>query len=161
MADEAQNVIVLKDAYDRWAESKGDSADHWVSIFADKIKFGSLAGGEYGAAYLTTYQTREQLAQYFAGIKRDWEMIEYVTENFVAQGDRVVMLGRLLLAQPAHRQGGGNAEGGFLALCRRPGNRVLRVLRHRTVARRDGLTSPLRGFSPGCIRIKHVPVFHD
>ena len=28
MTDEAQNVIVLKDAYDRWAESKGDSADH-------------------------------------------------------------------------------------------------------------------------------------
>jgi hypothetical protein len=51
MNDEAQNVIVLKDAYDRWAESKGDSADHWTSIFADRIKFGSLAGGEYGAAY--------------------------------------------------------------------------------------------------------------
>ena len=58
ITDEAQNVIVLKDAYDRWAESKGDSADHWTSIFADKIKFGSLAGGEYGAAYLTAYQTR-------------------------------------------------------------------------------------------------------
>jgi ketosteroid isomerase-like protein len=94
MTDEAQNVIVLKDAYDRWAESKGDSADHWTAIFADNIKFGSLAQGSYGAAYLTEYQSRDQLAQYFAGIKRDWEMIEYVTENFVAQGDRVVMLGR-------------------------------------------------------------------
>ena len=46
MTDEAQNVIVLKDAYDRWAESKGDSADHWTAIFADKIKFGSLADGK-------------------------------------------------------------------------------------------------------------------
>jgi ketosteroid isomerase-like protein len=94
MTDEAQNVIVLKDAYDRWAEGKGDSADHWTAIFADNIKFGSLAQGSYGAAYLTAYQTKDQLAQYFAGIKRDWEMIEYVTEQFVAQGDRVVMLGR-------------------------------------------------------------------
>ena len=42
MTDEAQNVIVLKDAYDRWAESKGDSADHWTAIFADRIR---LAGG--------------------------------------------------------------------------------------------------------------------
>ncbi len=32
--------------------------------------------------------------QYFGGILRDWEMLEYVTENFVAQDDRVVMLGR-------------------------------------------------------------------
>jgi ketosteroid isomerase-like protein len=93
MTDEAQNVIVLKDAYDRWAESKGDSADHWTAIFADNIKFGSLAQGSYGAAYLTAYQTRDQLAQYFAGLKRDWEMLEYVAEHYVAQGDRVVMLG--------------------------------------------------------------------
>ena len=50
-------------------------------------------GARYGAAYLTEYQSRDQLAQYFAGLKRDWEMIEYVAENFVAQGDRVVMLG--------------------------------------------------------------------
>src|ERR1700722_2267761 len=93
MTDEAQNVIVLKDAYDRWAERKGDSADHWTAIFADTIKFGSLAQGSYGAAYLSAYQTRDQLAQYFVGLKRDWEMIEYVAENYVAQGDRVVMLG--------------------------------------------------------------------
>ena len=147
MSDEAQNVIVLKDAYDRWAESKGDSVDHWTAIFAENIKFGSLAQGGYGAAYLTAYQSRDQLAQYFAGLKRDWEMLEYVTEHFVAQGDRVVMLGRCSWRNRTHRQGGGDAEGGFLALCRRQGGRVLRVLRHRTVARRDGLTRPLRGFS--------------
>jgi hypothetical protein len=151
MNDEAQNVIVLKDAYDRWAESKGDSADHWTSIFAD----GSLAGGEHGAAYLTAYQTRDQLAQYFAGIKRDWEMIEYVTEHFVAQGDART----LLLAQPAHRQGGGDAQGGLLALCRRQGHRVLRVLRHRTVARRDGLTGPLRGSHPDAFALNTARSF--
>src|SRR4029077_7171140 len=98
---------------------------------------------------LTTYQTRDQLAQYFAGIKRDWEMIEYVTEHFVAQGDRVVMLGRCSWRNRRTGKVGGDAEGGLLAFCRRQGNRVLRVLRHRTVARRDGLTWPLRGFSPG------------
>ena len=112
MTDEAQNVIVLKDAYDRWAESKGDSADHWTAIFADKIKFGSLAQGGYGAAYLTEYQSRDQLAQYFAGLKRDWEMIEYVAENYVAQGDRVVMLGHCSWRNRRYRQGGGDAEGG-------------------------------------------------
>ena len=30
----------------------------------------------------------------FAGLERDWQMIEFATEHFVAQGDRVVMLGR-------------------------------------------------------------------
>jgi hypothetical protein len=94
MSDEAQNLAILKEAYTRWSESKGDSADHWTSIFADQIKFGSLAQGGHGVPFLTAYQNRDDLAQYFAGLKRDWEMIEFVTEQFVAQGDRVVMLGR-------------------------------------------------------------------
>ena len=94
MSVETQNVTILKEAYGRWADSKGDSADHWTGIFADKIKFGSLAQGGHGASYLTAYRSRDDLAQYFAGLKHDWEMIEFVTEHFVAQGDRVVMLGR-------------------------------------------------------------------
>ncbi|MGB6535858.1 MAG: nuclear transport factor 2 family protein [Xanthobacteraceae bacterium] len=94
MSQEAQNVGILKKAYADWASSRGGSADQWTAIFADNFKFGSMAEGGYGAAYLTTYQSRNDLAQYFAGLARDWEMIEFVTEHFIAQDDRVVMLGR-------------------------------------------------------------------
>jgi len=94
MSEEERNVILLKDAYTHWANSKGDSADHWMSIMTDRIKFGSIAEGAKGADYLTSYQSRDEIVQYFAGIKRDWDMLEFVSEHFVAQGDRVVMLGR-------------------------------------------------------------------
>jgi ketosteroid isomerase-like protein len=95
MSDEARNVDLLKQAYARWHDSKGDSADEWLKICADKIAFGSLAQGQAaGARYLTAYQDSGALKDYFAGLTRDWEMIEYVAEQFVAQGDRVVMLGR-------------------------------------------------------------------
>jgi len=93
MSDAQQNVSLLQDAYARWSDSKGDSGEHWMSIIADKIKFGSIAQGSHGTAYLTSYQSRDQLVQYFDGIKQDWDMIEYVVEHFVAQDDRVVMLG--------------------------------------------------------------------
>jgi uncharacterized protein len=93
MSDETQNVSILKQAYAKWSESKGASADHWTAIFADRFKFGSIAEGGHGAAYLTSYQSRNELAQYFAGIARDWDMIEFVTDHFVAQDDRVVMIG--------------------------------------------------------------------
>jgi ketosteroid isomerase-like protein len=93
MSDEAQNVSILKQAYARWSDSKGASADHWTAIFAEKFKFGSIAQGGHGAAYLTAYQSRDELAQYFGGLTRDWEMLDFVTEHFVAQDDRVVMLG--------------------------------------------------------------------
>ncbi len=95
MADEARNVEILKQAYQRWHDTRGGSADHWMSICADNIAFGSIAqGAVQGAHYLTAYLSRDALKDYFGGLTRDWEMIEYVAEHFVAQGDRVVMLGR-------------------------------------------------------------------
>lgn len=95
MADELRNVEMLKQAYKRWGDSKGGSADDWLKICADNIAFGSLAqGAPVHANYLTAYQSRDALKDYFAGLSRDWEMIEYVTEHYIAQGDRVVVLGR-------------------------------------------------------------------
>jgi uncharacterized protein len=93
MSDEAQNVSILKQAYTKWSQSKGASAADWTSIFADNFKFGSIAQGGHGAAYLTAYQSRNDLAAYFEGIRRDWEMIEFTTDHFIAQDDRVVMIG--------------------------------------------------------------------
>ena len=43
---------------------------------------------------MTAFQERNALKEYFAGLARDWEMLEFVTEHFVAQDDRVVVLGR-------------------------------------------------------------------
>ena len=94
MPDEARNVDILKQAYRRWSESKGHSGEDWLKICDENISFGSLARGQpEGARYLTAYSSRDALRDYFGGLTRDWEMIEYVTEQFVAQGDRVVMLG--------------------------------------------------------------------
>jgi len=95
MAEESHNVALLKQAYQRWSDSKGASVDDWMAICADNIAFGSLAqGSPQGANYLTAYHGRHTLKDYFAGLAKDWEMIESTTDHFVAQGDRVVMLGR-------------------------------------------------------------------
>jgi ketosteroid isomerase-like protein len=93
MSDEASNVAVLKEGYRLWHESRGGSVDHWIGICDENIRFGSIAQGAPRVAYMTEYKARDQLAQYFEGLKRDWEMIEFKADQFVAQGDRVVMLG--------------------------------------------------------------------
>ena len=93
MSDEAANVAVLKDAYRRWHETRGGSVDHWMTICHENIQFGSIAQGKPKIEYLTSYKARDELKHYFEGLLRDWEMIDYVVDNFVAQGDRVVMLG--------------------------------------------------------------------
>jgi ketosteroid isomerase-like protein len=94
MSEETRNVALLEQAYRRWSETRGGSADEWLAICADRMAFGSIAHGAAPTPYLTDYRTREDLKAYFDGIKRDWEMMEYTVDHFVAQGDRVVMLGR-------------------------------------------------------------------
>ena len=94
MSDEASNVAVLTEAYSRWSSSRGASVDHWMSICAENIAFGSLIqGAAPKVAYMTEYNARAELGRYFEGLARDWEMIEYKVDQFVAQKDRVVMLG--------------------------------------------------------------------
>jgi uncharacterized protein len=93
MSDEARNVAILTEAYRLWSESRGTSADHWISICAQNIRFGSIAEPLKTVPYMATYRSRDEVGQYFAGVTRDWEMLEYRVDHFVAQGDRVVMLG--------------------------------------------------------------------
>jgi ketosteroid isomerase-like protein len=94
MSDATHNVEVLKRAYRGWRDSRGKDVDCWMSICAPDIRFGSLAQGMERAEYMTAYSSREALAQYFEGLDRDWEMLEYEAEHFIAQDDRVVVLGR-------------------------------------------------------------------
>jgi ketosteroid isomerase-like protein len=93
MSEEARNVAILKEAYRRWSESRGGSADYWVSICDENLNFGSIAEPLAGVDYMTSYRRRDDVGQYFEGLARDWEMIEYRVDHFVAQGDRVVALG--------------------------------------------------------------------
>lgn len=94
MSEEARNVAVLKEAYRLWHQTKGGSVEHWLNLFADACTFGSIAQSVGSTPYMTMYESKDALRGYFRGIQRDWRMIEFRTEHFVAQGDRVVMLGR-------------------------------------------------------------------
>jgi hypothetical protein len=93
MSDEARNVAILTEAYRRWSESRGATADHWITICDPNIRFGSIAQTVPSVAYMGDYRSRDELGAYFAGITRDWDMVDYRVDHFVAQGDRVVMLG--------------------------------------------------------------------
>jgi uncharacterized protein len=95
MGSEASNVERLTEAYARWSESKGGSVDHWMTLVADDIQFGSLAQGAPRVTFLRSYSNRDALADYFAGVLTDWEMLHYSADEFVAQDDRVVMRGSM------------------------------------------------------------------
>jgi ketosteroid isomerase-like protein len=93
MGKEAKNVEALKTAYKTWHDTKGGSVDHWMTMIADDIKFGSLAGGAPRVAFTTSYTNKQALKGYFDGLLSGWDMIHYTTDEFIAQGESVVMRG--------------------------------------------------------------------
>jgi uncharacterized protein len=83
MSDEARNVEILKAAYTRWSDTKGESVDDWLKICADDIDFGSLAqGAAPKVQYLTAYSSRDALKEYFGGLARNWDMLDWHVDQF-------------------------------------------------------------------------------
>jgi ketosteroid isomerase-like protein len=93
MADTNSNVATLKAAYARWNESKGASVEHWMGLLADDIKFGSLAAGAVHLAFTKSYDNKQAVRDYFAGLAGDWDMIHYTVNEYIAQGDLVAARG--------------------------------------------------------------------
>lgn len=91
------HVVALRRAYRRWRETKGGSADEILELFDDKIEMRSVLGAEIPSGLAGIHRTREEAAEYFAALAKDWEMIDYVVDQFIADGEYgedVVAVGR-------------------------------------------------------------------
>lgn len=89
-----ENVRKLRVAYQLWNDTLGESTQHWLDLMADDIKMTSLASSHPAMEFTKPVQGKVQAEDYFAGLKAGWEMVHFTPEEFIAQGDRVVMLGR-------------------------------------------------------------------
>jgi uncharacterized protein len=93
MGTTADNLAKLKDAYRQWHETKGGSVKVWLDLVADDVKVRSLAAGAPAAPFTAAIDSKQQFQRYFDGLLADWEMINYKTGLFIAEGERVAMLG--------------------------------------------------------------------
>jgi len=94
MTPEEQNVALLRRLYESWHASKGGSVQDFLDAMDDEVDWRSLAGGVEGLEFARASTTRADVARYFEGLGRDWEMIHYIVDDFIAQGERVVVLSR-------------------------------------------------------------------
>lgn len=65
-----------------------------MSVIHDDFRLTSLADGAPQLPFTSSRSGREQLLDYLHGLNRDWEMVFRDIDEFVAQGDRVVAMGR-------------------------------------------------------------------
>ena len=93
MGSPSENVAKLKAGYFQWHESKGKSVQAWMDLMADNVRCYSLAAGAPGAEFTAAINSKKDFERYFKGLLADWEMIHYTTGDFIAEGERVAMLG--------------------------------------------------------------------
>jgi ketosteroid isomerase-like protein len=86
------NVGKLRKAYQLWHDTRGGSVQHWLDLMADDVCMRSLPAGVPEMAFTKANRGKAEAADYFAGLAADWEMVHFTPEEFIAQGDRVVVL---------------------------------------------------------------------
>lgn len=91
------NVAALEHAYARWSETRGGSADEILALFDDQVEMRSVLTDEMPSELAGSHISKQQAAQYFAALARDWEMIYWDVYQIIADGaagDDVVVISR-------------------------------------------------------------------
>ena len=93
--EESNNVALLEKGYAFWHQSKADceGASCWMDLLSEDVQWRSLAGGAAGMEFTLACRSKDEVQRYFQDLGKDWEMVSYNVHEFIAQGDRVVMLG--------------------------------------------------------------------
>jgi ketosteroid isomerase-like protein len=94
MPDSRGNVETLRQAYQLWNDSRGESVQSWLDRFAEDITIHSLGGGKAGLEFGKSRHGKVEAEVYFAELGAAWEMIYFTPEEFIADRDRVVVLSR-------------------------------------------------------------------
>jgi ketosteroid isomerase-like protein len=77
MSTESENVALLKDAYQRWQDTKAGSVDHWLDLMTDDVQFRSLAAGAIEMRFTRPSSCKGEVKHNFAGLTSEWEMNYY------------------------------------------------------------------------------------
>jgi ketosteroid isomerase-like protein len=87
------NLELVRNAYVMWNHNKEQSFENWMNLLADNVRWRSLASGAIGMEFTSMCDCKDDVRNYFMGLARDWEMLHYTPEHYIAQGDWIVMRG--------------------------------------------------------------------
>lgn len=92
MTEKNANVRLLEAGYEKW-DGSAQGVEHWMNLMSDDIRWRSLGSGAAGIEFTKQCRSKSDVLRYFAELGKQWKLISYKADEFVAQGDRVVMLG--------------------------------------------------------------------
>lgn len=92
-AQEQANIARLQDGYWHWLESKGGSVERWMALMDPDIDFRSVGAGARPMPFTRARGGIAEAAAYLGALTNDWEMVDFPMNEFIAQGDRVAVVG--------------------------------------------------------------------
>lgn len=93
MSEQSENVSILQRAYRAWSDTKAADIDCWVSIVAEDARLTSLADGTASLPFTRRRSGRSEIIEYLEELTKDWQMIFYRIDEYIAERDRVVAIG--------------------------------------------------------------------
>jgi ketosteroid isomerase-like protein len=87
------NVERLQAAYKLWNDKKGLDTSGWLALIADSMRITSMGAENNALAFAAERSNREEAVAYMAAITKDWSMVHWTPETYVAEGERVAVFG--------------------------------------------------------------------
>jgi ketosteroid isomerase-like protein len=132
-------VEKLRKAYQAWNDSRGTSSDEWMRVLADDVTLRSVSDGAPEMKHSATRRSKAEVGEYFAGLAEEWEMGFFHADEFVSEGDRVVMIGR---CRWRHRKTGKEVETPVINLWRFHDGQAVEFFEMYDTARAFAATQP-------------------
>ncbi|MEM7317153.1 MAG: nuclear transport factor 2 family protein [Planctomycetota bacterium] len=89
-----QNVDILKKGYELWAKGDPAALDYWFDHMDDYIKWSSVVDeSSTGMEFAEDCDAKTGVARYFEKLMATWELEFIDIHEYIAQHDRVVVLG--------------------------------------------------------------------
>lgn len=92
MSAENPNLTVLRKLYEGWHETKGGNVEDVIALMDEEVQLSSLANGAQGAEFTQQCSCLADVRKYFEGLLNNWTMLHYHVVEFIADGDRVVVV---------------------------------------------------------------------
>lgn len=92
-SEEEHNIARAREAWTLWDETKGTDLSIWDDYMTDDVKLRSLADGEAGLPFTVERNGRDEIKDYLEGLTGNFQMIYWRLDDFIASGDRLVILG--------------------------------------------------------------------
>jgi len=88
-------VTTLRNGFAEWHTTRGASVDNWMNLVADEVRWRTLGAAAAGDNFTQGCRSKAEVKRYFEELGTQWAMLGYKMDEFIAQGDRVVAVGKV------------------------------------------------------------------